>query len=75
MASNTPKRTIPAGLVELLEGFVLVVLRDKPENLVQYAAEYFSSAKRRKDSLKEHGVSVEELGVDFFIATNWNGLV
>lgn len=75
MASNSKKRTIPPGLVELLEGFVLVVLRDKPENVLEYAVEYFSSAKRRKNSLKAHGASVEELGVDFFTATNWNGLV
>lgn len=54
---------------------MLVVLRDKPEDLVQYASEYFSSAKRRKNSLEEHGASVDELGVDFFTATNWNGLV
>lgn len=75
MTSNSTKRTIPPGLVELLEGFVLVVLRDKPEDLVHYASEYFSSAKRRKNSLEEHGASVDELGVDFFTATNWNGLV
>lgn len=75
MASNSTKRTVPPGLVELLEGFVLVVLRDKPDDLVQYASEYFTSAKRRKNFLKEHGASVEELGVDFFTATNWNGLV
>lgn len=75
MASNSPKRTIPPGLVELLEGFVLVVLRDKPDDLVQYASEYFQKARRRKDSLKAHGASVEELGVDFFTATDWNGLV
>ena len=74
MDSNSP-RTIPPGLVELLEGFVLVVLRDKPEDLVDYASQYFSMAKTRKNSLKEHGASVDELGVDFFTATNWNGLV
>ena len=75
VSSDSSKRKIPPGLVELLEGFVLVVLRDKPEDLVQYASQYFSSAQTRKNSLKEHGASVEELGVDFFTATNWNGLV
>ena len=75
MTANSSERTIPNGLVEMLEGFVLVVLRDKPEDLVQYASEYFSSAKRRKMSLQDHGASVNELGVDFFTATNWNGLV
>lgn len=76
VSSDSSERKIPPGLVELLEGFVLVVLRDKPEDyLVQYASQYFSSAQTRKNSLKEHGASVEELGVDFFTATNWNGLV
>lgn len=75
MSSEAPKRTIPPGLVELLEGFVLVVLRDKPDDLLEYASQYFSSARTRKNSLREHGASVEELGVDFFTATNWNGLV
>lgn len=75
MASESPKRTFPSGLVELLEGFVLVVLRDKPDDLLEYAARYFSSARARKNSLKAHGASVDELGVDFFTATNWNGLV
>lgn len=75
VSSDSSRRKIPPGLVELLEGFVLVVLRDKPEDLVQYASQYFSSAQTRKNSLKEHGASVEELGVDFFTATNWNGLV
>lgn len=75
MTSNATKRTIPNGLVQLLEGFVLVVLRDKPEDLLQYASEYFNSAKRRRNSLASHGASVDELGVDFFTATDWNGLV
>lgn len=70
-----PKRTIPPGLVELLEGFVLVVLRDKPQDLVEYASQYFSLARTRKNSLKEHGASVDDLGVDFFTASEWNGLV
>ena len=72
---ESPKRSIPPGLVELLEGFVLVVLRDKPEDLVEYASRYFSLARTRKNSLREHGASVEDLGVDFFTASEWNGLV
>lgn len=75
MASHPRERAIPPGLVELLEGFVLVILRDKPEDLLEYAVKYFSSAKRRRNSLREHGASVEDLGVDFYTATDWNGLV
>ena len=80
MDANSPNEThkfvtIPPGLVEMLEGFVLVVLRDKPKDLVDYAARYFSLAKTRMNSLREHGASVDDLGVDFFIASEWNGLV
>ena len=75
MSSITKKKSVPSGLVELLEGFVLVVLRDKPDNLLDYASSYFASAKKRKQSLKEHGACVEGLGVDFFTATDWNGMV
>lgn len=75
-SKESPKLMIvPPGLVEMLEGFVLVVLRDKPKDLVDYAAWYFSLVKTRKNSLKEHGASIEDLGVDFFIASEWNGLV
>ena len=75
-SKESPKlMIIPPGLVEMLEGFVLVVLRDKPKDLVDYAAWYFSLVKTRKNSLKDHGASIKELGVDFFIASEWNGLV
>lgn len=33
---------IPPGLTELLQGFTVAVLRERPPNLVQYAAEYFN---------------------------------
>lgn len=72
---DSSKRSIPPGLVELLEGFVLVVLRDKPKDLVEYASRYFALARTRKNSLREHGASVDDLGVDFFTASDWNGLV
>lgn len=75
MTSETTKREIPLGLAELLEGFVFVVLKEKPENLLEFAAHYFRKAKTKKNSLREHGANIAELGVDFYIASNWHGLV
>ncbi|KAI6646544.1 CAMP-dependent protein kinase II-alpha regulatory subunit [Oopsacas minuta] len=40
--------TIPEGLNELLQEFALSVLRKKPEDLVDYAAYYFTDLKEKK---------------------------
>lgn len=70
----TTQREIPSGLADLLEGFVLTVIKEKPENLVEFAAQYFSQVKRRKNSLVEHGVNIEGLGIDFFFTgSHWDG--
>lgn len=34
--------TVPEGLSELLQQFTVTVLREKPDNLVQFAASYFN---------------------------------
>lgn len=34
---------IPAGLTDLLQDFTVSVLREKPSDLVQFAAEYFNT--------------------------------
>lgn len=34
--------TVPEGLSELLQEFTVTVLREKPDNLVQFAASYFN---------------------------------
>ena len=38
--------TIPTGLTELLEEFAVAVLRDKPTDLVDFAADYFDNLRR-----------------------------
>ena len=38
---------IPPGLTELLQGFTVAVLRERPANLVQYAAEYFNKLNNK----------------------------
>lgn len=38
--------TIPPGLTELLEEFAVAVLREKPSDLVDFAAEYFGNLRR-----------------------------
>lgn len=71
---DSVQRDIPPGLADLLEGFVLVVLKEQPENLTEFAAQYFDSIRSRRKSLADHGVDVEALAVDFFFTgTEWNG--
>jgi hypothetical protein len=73
---DSVQRDIPPGLADLLEGFVLVVLKEKPENLMDFAAQYFNSIRNRRKSLADHGVDVETMAVDFFFTgTEWNGVV
>ena len=69
-------RKIPEGLPELLQGFIIVCLKEKvekQEDFVAFAAEYFSAVSQKKKSLSDHGVEIEKIGVDFFISANeWN---
>lgn len=41
--STTFDATVPEGLTELLEEFAIVVLKDRPKDLVQFAAQYFQN--------------------------------
>ena len=41
--STTFDATVPEGLTELLEEFALTVLRDRPKDLVEFAAHYFQN--------------------------------
>lgn len=68
----TIQREIPAGLADLLEGFVLTVIKEQPEDITEFAAEYFARIQRRKNSLVGHGVDLES--PDFFMAgCDWDG--
>jgi cAMP-dependent protein kinase regulator len=40
---------IPPGLTTLLEGFVVKCIQESPDDLVEFAADYFTMFKRRKD--------------------------
>ena len=37
--------TVPEGLSELLEKFAVTVLREKPQDLLEFAADYFTTLK------------------------------
>jgi len=51
---------IPPGLTDLLQDFTVVVLREKPDDIVEFAANYFMKLKlkerREKDGSKKKGV-------------------
>lgn len=50
--------TVPEGLSELLQEFTVTVLREKPDNLVEFAARYFNNLSMAS---KTHlGVCVSE---------------
>ena len=74
MAST--QREIPPGLADLLEGFVMTVIKEKPDDLMEFAARYFSSIQCRRNSLAEHGVKMETPAVDFYMTgSDWNGAI
>ena len=39
--------TVPEGLSDLLQDFAIVVLREKPKDLVEFAANYFTDLHER----------------------------
>ena len=48
---------IPAGLTDLLQEFTINVLREKPSDLVQFAADYFNNLNENRGSRGKKGVS------------------
>lgn len=52
---------IPVGLTELLQDFTVAVLRGRPSDLYQFAAEYFHEANERRS----HPVNFSKKGVSF----------
>ena len=59
--STTFDATVPEGLTELLEEFSIAVLRDRPKDLVQFAAHYFQNLhmSRKHESGIEHPVGMD----------------
>ena len=43
---------IPAGLTDLLQDFTVSVLRDKPSDLVQFAADYFNNLNENRSTFR-----------------------
>lgn len=52
---------IPTGLTDLLQDFTVAVLKERPSDLVQFAADYFNKLNKNKDA----GVSEKARGVRF----------
>lgn len=60
-------------LLCLMEGFTIASMDTRPENLEEFAADYFSRLKERKDTVKERGIS--DLKIGFYLAKNFTGHV
>ncbi len=58
--------TVPEGLSELLQQFTVTVLREKPDNLVQFAAEYFSRL-----NLEEEGDRPSAADLEMMVESTW----
>lgn len=53
--STTFDATVPEGLTELLEEFAITVLRDRPKDLVQFAAHYFQNLHMSRKQIQSVG--------------------
>lgn len=55
--------TVPVGLSELLEEFAVSVLREKPADLVEFAARYFNNlhSSREQEGKQQTAAVVPEL--------------
>ena len=59
---------IPPGLTELMQDFTVAALREKPNNIVDFAADYFVKLKESKKQYD--GGDARLRGVQFSGATN-----
>ena len=50
--STTFDATVPEGLTELLEEFAIAVLKDRPKDLVQFAAHYFQNLHMSRNQIE-----------------------
>lgn len=50
-----PTPNVPEGMVDLLKGLARNVLREKPDNIYEYAAEYFEKLLRERDGSLDKG--------------------
>ncbi|XP_007437066.1 cAMP-dependent protein kinase type II-alpha regulatory subunit [Python bivittatus] len=56
---------IPPGLTELLQGYTVEVLRHRPPDLLDFAAEYFSRLRDSRDQQLREGAAARGKGVNF----------
>ncbi|KAF7250061.1 cAMP-dependent protein kinase type II-alpha regulatory subunit [Varanus komodoensis] len=56
---------IPPGLTELLQGYTVEVLRHRPPDLLDFAAEYFSRLRDTRDEQLREGAAARGKGVNF----------
>ena len=53
--------TIPEGLTELLEEFAVAVLREKPSDLLQFAAQYFNNSLEQRTQTTAQRVGPDQM--------------
>ncbi|XP_063147549.1 cAMP-dependent protein kinase type II-alpha regulatory subunit [Candoia aspera] len=56
---------IPPGLTELLQGYTVEVLRHRPADLLDFAAEYFGRLRDARDQQLREGAAARGKGVNF----------
>lgn len=56
---------IPVGLSDLLQDFTVHVLREKPDDIVDFAANYFMKLKLKEKRSKDGNKSKKGKGVSF----------
>jgi len=57
MGESRPDIPIPDGLQKLMQDFVVTVLRQQPDDLINHAVEYFNNLKAQRDA--ELGITNE----------------
>ena len=63
--STTFDATVPEGLTELLEEFAIVVLKDRPKDLIKFAAHYFQNLHMSRNQLESgKGGGEQPVGMD-----------
>ena len=69
--------TVPEGLSELLEKFAVTVLREKPRDLLEFAATYFTelnmSKKRQGGDVVSEQASTATAEVEMAVEGMWEG--
>ena len=70
--STTFDATVPEGLTELLEEFAITVLKERPADLVQFAAHYFQNLHMsRRQTVPGSGTGGEQpVGMD--VENGWS---